>query len=174
MNTSTEIDICTVVWLLSRKRNLRLSSNPNSHNATHKISEKEKHISIYLLTTYLDGVNLCITHTHTHVANISHVDSQVFPVKFMYASAMFITMLYAPPNLSCSSKYWRSWTLNHNRWRRSWNICIHHPLIFGIVFLNGGSAVRQKRETKQKVISFTLIDADLTAWGKQKLVFPIS
>lgn len=97
----------------------------------------------------------------------------------LYIFLILTFLLCASTILSCSSKYRRSKTLNQNHLsRRLYKmiriVCTSLRSIIWVVFLNSEAAIREKRYTKQEVISSTLIDADLAAWSKKKMVFQIS
>ena len=87
-------------------------------------------------------------------------------------------ILCASTILSCSPKYRRNKTLNHNHlsprlYIMIRNVCISLPSIIWVIFLNSEAAIREKRGKKQEVISSTLTDADLASWSKKKFVFQI-
>jgi len=88
-------------------------------------------------------------------------------------------LICAPTILSCSSKYRRSQTLNHNHlslrlYTMSRIVCIILPSIIWVVFLKSEPAIREKLDTKQEVISAMLIDSYLAAWIEKKFVLQIS
>lgn len=102
-------------------------------------------------------------------SNQNYVDMHFFVLTFL---------LCAPTILSCSSKYRRCQTLNHSNlslrlYKMSRIVCICLLSTIWVVFLNSEAAVREKLDTKQEIISYTLTDADLAA-GSKKFVFQIS